>query len=361
MGNLYHYTSMQGFESIIKNQTIRMTRSDFMNDPNDCCAFFNIVEKHIEKISYEKLSEGLNLSNKSTKVLEIVKKYPPMDYLRFLVENIPIYVLSLTIEQDSLSMWNYYGKDGIQIIFGANNLLQIISEELVKKEYDYIISTKVDYIDLNAEIKNIKVHSFNDFKVLNYSVSDNKPIDYQHNIKHFTNENLEFFIESFVTSYINTVAYSLSKANNKIEFFKEVFERNRNIINTKADLKFKADIDLYMLILATHLKSDAFKYENETRIAYFNYDLENDNLKEENYSLSNYYFGTVMKPNIECKSDSFKKNFFNMINGVTLSPFTRKIPFDIDKYKRIICDFINKNGGNLKKESIKLSNLNIRW
>lgn len=44
---------MQGFESIIKNQTIRMTRSDFMNDPNDCKVFYNIVKEYISKKNEE--------------------------------------------------------------------------------------------------------------------------------------------------------------------------------------------------------------------------------------------------------------------------------------------------------------------
>ena len=47
MGKFYHYTTTQGFESIIKNKCIRMTRSDFLNDPHDCRVFFDIVEAYI--------------------------------------------------------------------------------------------------------------------------------------------------------------------------------------------------------------------------------------------------------------------------------------------------------------------------
>jgi len=46
MGKFYHYTTTQGFESIIKNKCIRMTRSDFLNDPHDCRVFFDIVEAY---------------------------------------------------------------------------------------------------------------------------------------------------------------------------------------------------------------------------------------------------------------------------------------------------------------------------
>ena len=32
MINLYHYTSVDGFEGIVKNNSIRMTKSEFLND-----------------------------------------------------------------------------------------------------------------------------------------------------------------------------------------------------------------------------------------------------------------------------------------------------------------------------------------
>ena len=89
VSNLYHYTSVQGFESIIKNQCLRMTRSDFMNDPRDCQVFFDIVERYIEKISVDEISYSLNL-NRRELVLKTVKQYPASDFLRFIVDNIPI-------------------------------------------------------------------------------------------------------------------------------------------------------------------------------------------------------------------------------------------------------------------------------
>ena len=47
MGRLYHYTSVSGFDGIIRSNSIRMTRSEFLNDPYDCHLFIKLVEKYL--------------------------------------------------------------------------------------------------------------------------------------------------------------------------------------------------------------------------------------------------------------------------------------------------------------------------
>ena len=37
--NLYHYTSVDGFKSIIENHYFRLSESSFLNDPDDCKLF----------------------------------------------------------------------------------------------------------------------------------------------------------------------------------------------------------------------------------------------------------------------------------------------------------------------------------
>ena len=74
MGRLfYHYTSISGFEAILKSGSLRMTRSDFMNDPNDCRVFLDVVKKHIESKPLERfvMEGGLNYQ---AATLEIAKK-----------------------------------------------------------------------------------------------------------------------------------------------------------------------------------------------------------------------------------------------------------------------------------------------
>ena len=64
MEKLYHYTSVGGFEGIIKNNSIRMTRSAFLNDPYDCHLFVKLVEKYLDS-NEELVKEIRDLNYKS--------------------------------------------------------------------------------------------------------------------------------------------------------------------------------------------------------------------------------------------------------------------------------------------------------
>ena len=361
MEYLYHYTSVQGFESIIKNQCIRMTRSDFMNDPHDCQIFFDIVERYIEQISMEEVADSLNLNHRE-QVLKTVKNYSVVDYLHFIIENIPIYVLSLTTEQDSLPMWNYYGGNGAQFIFNKNRLIQEISKKLCCSTFDFLVSTEIEYINPESTPTDLRLNSFSDFNVYWYVESKNAVVPYVQDLKHKAEGNLEFFVYSFVKSYLNTVSYCLDASENPRNFFSKVFCTNRDIKKKqKEDLKFKAYIDLYMLILATHFKPKSFSNEQEQRLVYFNYDLSGSVWNKEHYALSDYRFGTCLRPYVECNFSKGSQTFFDMIYGVTLSPMTPKMPFDLEAYKKVICNFINKYGGSMTLDKVSVSGHDIRW
>lgn len=363
MSNLYHYTSVQGFESIIKNQCLRMTRSDFMNDPRDCQVFFDIVERYIEKISVDEISYSLNLNHREL-VLKTVKQYPAADYLRFIVDNIPIYVLSLTTEPDSLPMWNYYSGDGVQFAFDKALLLGEISKRLCRKNFDFVAATEIEYIDAeNSAPIDLKLNSFSDFNVYYYSESKNTAVQYMQDLKHRAEGDLEFFVDSFVKSYLNTASYCLDFTESRTEFFSKIFYTNRDIVQNRPqfNLKFKADIDLYMLILATHFKPKTFSNEKEHRIVFFHYDLSGRARKLECYALSSYRFGTCLRPYIECRFNEENRSFLDMIRSVTLSPTTVKMPFDSNAYRGVICNFLNQYGGDFSVEQIHLSGHDIRW
>lgn len=70
MGNLYHYTNVGGFEGIISNNSIRMTKSDFLNDPTDCHLFVALIDQYIK--SYPKIFSGIISSVKNYR--DIVEK-----------------------------------------------------------------------------------------------------------------------------------------------------------------------------------------------------------------------------------------------------------------------------------------------
>ncbi len=44
---IYHYTSIDGFHSIISNKKLRLTRSEFLNDPSDCKVLTTLIKAYL--------------------------------------------------------------------------------------------------------------------------------------------------------------------------------------------------------------------------------------------------------------------------------------------------------------------------
>ena len=74
MINLYHYTSVDGFEGIVKNNSIRMTKSEFLNDPYDCHLFVKLVEKYLDANESEINKVIGQLSTNKVEVTELYKE-----------------------------------------------------------------------------------------------------------------------------------------------------------------------------------------------------------------------------------------------------------------------------------------------
>lgn len=357
---LYHYTSVRGFESIIKNKCIRLTRSDFMNDPHDCQVFFDIVEKYINaKMGTINLSEYLHHMDNLRYVEEVLKKYPPAAYMQYIYKTIPMYVLSLTSEADSLPMWNYYGGDGIRLAFDGG-LIDTMGSHLCRNVFDFLVRTTVEYIDSDAKLEDLTLNSFSDFYVYTYNRESGGPVRRDPILQHNEGENLRYFIDSFIVSYIKTIAYmayiedteevpsgaKMLECSPK-DFFICVFENNKGQSNEKT--KFKADIDLYMLILASRYKTKTFENENETRIVFFKYDeLEKP---EEKIITSEYKFGSFLKPVIECALDT------GNIADILLAPSAKQLPVHMETYQNLIREFCGKAEGF----AVDVSKHDVRW
>ena len=365
MKQLYHYTSTPSFESIIKNQCIRMTRSDFMNDPHDCQIFFDIVEDYINQQSMKDFIQKSSLANPKH-TLELIQIYPVTDYMKFIFENIPLYIFSMTSENDSLPMWNYYGGQGLQLSFDNKKLFDKMSESLCTKEHQLLISTQVEYINNQTSLTDLKLNSFSDFMVNEININTQKVSSREHSIHHSDGNNLEYFVDSYIKSYLTTFSLLIERnggfyndsidSKDKTIFFQKIFTHNKSLIGNMK-LKFKADIDIYMLILATRYKPKTFENEAETRIVYLDYSLGGNS--NECYTVSQNTFGDCLKPYIEC---CFKDNSLSpLIEEILLSPMTTKMPFHLSTYKKLICDFINKYNGHLNINNINVSKHDIRW
>lgn len=368
MGKVYHYTSIKSFEAIIKSQNIRMTRSDFMNDPQDCHVFFDIVEKYINKkiigdteIFYKAEVQKEHIHH----IRNLTKKHSVVGYMKYIYENIPMYIFSLSTEKDSLPMWNYYGGDGIRFAFEMDSVYEKISRCLCTSSFELTACTKVEYIEENTELSELTLNSFSDIKVRSFSQDSHEAETRTASILHKDGQNLEFFTDSYIKSYLKTIDYIINEvltAGGSLEealtgmnddtFYKMIFHHNRRL-NSKIKLKFKADLDLYMLILASRYKIKTFENEAETRIVYLDYNLEKN--KKEEYAAVEYGFGTIIKPFVSC---DFGENGLNReITGILLSPATRKLPLNLEKYKETIRDFC----GIGEKIDIDISGHHVRW
>ena len=87
--SVYHYTSIGGLESILRNKTLRFTNIKYMNDKDEIIAGLDSIAKDC---------------NASDEVRE---------QMRLAITNLgmQLFVCCFSLKEDSLPMWNYYTKE----------------------------------------------------------------------------------------------------------------------------------------------------------------------------------------------------------------------------------------------------------
>jgi len=104
-GALYHYTSLSSLQGIIENKEFWITHSSFMNDSGESIYFWSIVREVLDEILKNEhrqariFSDFVNYMIKTIHYIELNPSYSNN------------YILSFSGSSDSLSMWNYYGKN----------------------------------------------------------------------------------------------------------------------------------------------------------------------------------------------------------------------------------------------------------
>lgn len=329
MEKIYHYTSMDSFYSIINNQTLRFTHSDFLNDPQDCKMFFDIIKNHISQIiengELEEIIKGsiLEKNLNITRIKEVFDDYPITDYLKYMNQQIDMYVLSLTKSEDSLPMWNYYSSGGMQFCFDTEKLVTELNSMYCKSKNQYLICSNINYLTENYKVADLEWPFFE-----NLDVRNNNDKYYPEIFNNNNDKTLHYLIRSFIKSYLYTIHFLIKNESSDkcvleaTEFYKKVFNNNKN---STGDKKFKADIDLYMLILGAFYKPDTYENEDEVRLIYVNYDIEaQDNI---HYAVNNGVFGNYIRPYIEFKFTT-PESFGEVIKYVRFSPLVKNMPID---------------------------------
>ena len=193
---LYHYTSPEGFFSIIKNNTIRFTDYRFLNDKNEykymLIPLSSVIERIIDKIDLEILlglflfviNEIDNVTSSeypdniriywrrltqngynSKKFSEYVDYFHSEGYFKTVG-----YVFSTSSVNDSLDMWNYYVKngkyEGYNIGFTRDGILDCFEDSnIITHTQGPVIYSRNEQESMLEKIINIADNDFKNEKI----------------------------------------------------------------------------------------------------------------------------------------------------------------------------------------------------
>lgn len=352
---LTHYTSIEGFNNIIVNDNLRLTRSEFMNDPSDSKMFGEMIDRYLEKSKKQE-----EMLSKYEKVRCIYTKVPVMDYIRFVQKRIHLYVLSFTNKSDEMEFWNYYGNGGAQLNIHKEDLLVNMANRLENGE-EYLACAPVIYVKEDQELKNIQLkeplaqfdlrekNNESTFKKHMQKLDDDQRRLYKIN-------NVQKFVDFFVNDYFKSLDYLLNNnrisTENSVEEIMDVVFQNQ--VNQDNAMIFKKDFLIYMILLSALIKTDSYEYENETRIVYFENSLSKKS-KQDQYELKTILGQKYIRPYVEFD----RVNLNSALDSVVVSPLTRNIPIDDNLYKTVIEHFLHSQ--NYNNTDVNISKHKCRW
>lgn len=349
-----HYTSVEGFNSIIVNDKLRMTRSEFMNDPSDSRMLGTMIREYLQKNEKEK-----QLVDES--IRDIYQKATVMDYIEFIQRTIRLYVLSFTDKADEMEFWNYYGNGGVQLNIDKETLLVNMVDKMVSEE-EYLACAPVIYTAEKQELKDIQLNAplseFNLRGKNNQSIFEEhmKNLDSKHK-QLYEIDNVQKFVDYFVNDYCTSLNY-LYKHNVILDvdsgeqIMKKIYD---NQVTATKRMIFKKDFLIYMVLLSSLVKTDSYEYENETRIVYFENSLTNKKSKEDQYELKTILGQKYIRPYVEFN----QIQLYNALDSIVISPLTRNIPIGDNLYREVIIRYLESN--QYKNVGVNVSKHKCRW
>lgn len=176
---IYHYTSLEGLMGILSSEEVWMTNSDFLNDMSELTYIKTLTEEVKERFEKEILKkftqEDINRNDLLKLFIELFDKAIQKRFDKS-TGNFEVYVLSLSENEDSLTLWGNYAKGkGYNICFNTKTLiseidkigvgyvvygnviyeretqLRTLSDSLVKT-FELIVNKEVEVDELNKEL-----------------------------------------------------------------------------------------------------------------------------------------------------------------------------------------------------------------
>ena len=353
---LYHYTSIDGFFSILNSKSLRLTRSGFLNDPSDCKVLTTLIRDYLHSPKAPAASKNLDGA-----VADIYKKAPLLDYIVFLQEKIPLYVFSLTKNSDTLGLWNYYGNGGIQFELAEDGIIEDFSG-LLKSENDFLALAPVKYVGPGETLGDVILPAFESYRIDSKNRSHlfvkhkNELQRLGENPQLYATTSLELFIKTYMKGYLNTLTSlytdgTITSSSGLEEIYKAVFH-NTMALNRK--MLWKKDLTLYILLLSSLIKSNTYEYEDEVRVVFFNTDLTPPYSQTVNYTIQSLQGQKYIKPYI----DTGKTDLASM-KSIVLSPLTRNLSLDNDLHMNIVGEYASSRLD--RSIEVEISKHKVRW
>lgn len=149
--NIYHYTGIEGFKSIIENSSLRFTDRSYLNDKLEGVY---VLDLFID--NYDYVVSETPLGKAKEEMISAIN-----DYKEHIQEKIfKIFQASFSLDCDSLCMWNYYTKGngikGFNIGFDSSVLRESINSKINDGEdKPYIFAGKVSY-NVTEQLEKLK-------------------------------------------------------------------------------------------------------------------------------------------------------------------------------------------------------------
>ena len=180
-GPIYHYTSAEGLQGIIKDQKLWFSNTQFLNDSSENNYIYNLFPEYPDKYSEKLLDEKyFNL------IREIANSYLQNDFGKIDKSTWwagHIFIASFSKDSDNLNLWNYYTKS--QNCTGFNIEFQYAPFKINSRVLDYIHGEVIyDRQKQEKLLANI-ICKYNNVYKENKSKIEKEPIEQQEFVKNF--------------------------------------------------------------------------------------------------------------------------------------------------------------------------------
>ncbi|BDR57544.1 hypothetical protein [Xylocopilactobacillus apis] len=361
-----HYTSVESFFSIISTSKIRLTRSEFLNDPTDT-KISNIFISKFTKVHREEIEKMVKqIGGEEANVVEAIYHKAPIEkYLRFILNHVNIYVMALTRDVDAIPMWNYYGRGGMELSLDIPGFVKDLSSSLDQNGRALIGLTDVTYVNEKMDLTNMELperlgnfflRTANEKDIFSKHEEFLKRNNFDTSVFDLTNvgQYTTYFINSYIYSlrYLALNVKSIDSEMDAETIFRTVYN---NDLYIKEKYAWKSDVLLFFLMLSAALKNDSYNFEREIRIVYFNPSLDSTDILTNKYDVKMLQGQQYIRPYIELPIPHIAEN----IHRITLSPQTENLPIDHHAYLDVIQDFLRQH--DFEKIKVDFSKRKIRW